>query len=55
MSPLTNAWRSWNRCARSEDCALAIAGQDMARIQEGHRSLAHCLMDLVDSGLKSTG
>ncbi len=35
------------------DCALTPNHNDTARIQEGHQFLMHCLMDLIESGLKS--
>ena len=35
------------------DCALVVNHHDTARIQEGHLFLMHCLMDLIEAGLKS--
>jgi D-sedoheptulose 7-phosphate isomerase len=34
------------------DCALVVKHRDTARIQEGHQFLMHCLMDLIEAGLK---
>ena len=35
------------------ECALVVRHNDTARIQEGHQFLMHCLMDLIEAGLKS--
>jgi phosphoheptose isomerase len=34
------------------DSALVVGNLDTARIQEGHQFLLHCLMDLIEAGLK---
>jgi D-sedoheptulose 7-phosphate isomerase len=34
------------------DSALVVGHPDAARIQEGHQFLMHCLMDLIEAGLK---
>lgn len=34
------------------DNALIVSHHDTARIQEGHQFLIHCLMDLIEAGLK---
>ncbi len=34
------------------DHALVVGHRDTARIQEGHQFLLHCLMDLIEAGLK---
>ena len=35
------------------DCSLVVNHHNTARIQEGHMFLMHCLMDLIEVGLKS--
>jgi D-sedoheptulose 7-phosphate isomerase len=35
------------------DCALVVKHNDTARIQEGHQFLMHCMMDLIEAGLKN--
>jgi D-sedoheptulose 7-phosphate isomerase len=35
------------------DCALVVDHRDTARIQEGHLFLMHCLVDLIEAGLKN--
>jgi|ERR1039458_651212 D-sedoheptulose 7-phosphate isomerase len=35
------------------DCALIVNHNDTARIQEGQQFLMHCLMDQIESGLKT--
>lgn len=34
------------------DSALVVGHNDTARIQEGHQFLMHCLMDLIEAGVK---
>ncbi len=34
------------------DSALVVSHRDTARIQEGHQFLLHCLMDVIEAGLK---
>jgi D-sedoheptulose 7-phosphate isomerase len=34
------------------DSALVVRHRDTARIQEGHQFLLHCLMDVIEAGMK---
>ncbi|HXR38883.1 MAG TPA: SIS domain-containing protein [Terracidiphilus sp.] len=35
------------------DCALVVPHNDTARIQEGHLFLMHCLMDMIEAGIRA--